>query len=229
VDGTAPVKSRAATMVRVAVAESGGIWFGIAFVGRDLVATATGADRETALAGVARCLPSGTAWEADDGDGEFVRDTATMLAALEHGDESNKRYTISIEVLSRPLRNILAVAATVPIGYITTYGDISKAAGSVARAVGRVMATNPLYPIVPCHRVLGAEFALVGYGGRQDSAALTAKLDRLRAEIRGFTDPTELPAAADALRLYPVEWAIEVAEGRRSRTRAGSKQIDLFG
>ena len=46
------------------------------------------------------------------------------------------------------------------------------------------MAGNPLYPIVPCHRVVGADMSLVGYGGKQTTGALTAKLSRLQAEAR---------------------------------------------
>jgi hypothetical protein len=69
------------------------------------------------------------------------------------------------------------------------------------------MATNHLYPIVPCHRVVGADFSLVGYSGRQDTAALRAKLDRLRAEARGHREER----AAGKLVVTPVEWAIHKA------------------
>ncbi|MBI5833183.1 MAG: MGMT family protein [Armatimonadetes bacterium] len=51
-------------------------------------------------------------------------------------------------------------------GQTATYGDVATAAGSPrgARAVGQVMARNPVPPLIPCHRVLGSQ-GLGGYGG----------------------------------------------------------------
>jgi len=51
-------------------------------------------------------------------------------------------------------------------GQTMTYGDVARAAGSPhgARAVGQVMARNPVPPLIPCHRVLGGQ-GLGGYGG----------------------------------------------------------------
>ena len=56
----------------------------------------------------------------------------------------------------------------VPRGVTTTYGALAAAVGAglaSARAVGRCMATNPWPPIVPCHRVLGKDGSLTGFGG----------------------------------------------------------------
>ena len=52
-------------------------------------------------------------------------------------------------------------------GEITTYGALARAVGrpGAARAVGRVMATNPLPIIIPCHRVLPADGSLGNYTG----------------------------------------------------------------
>ncbi|MBU1003844.1 MAG: MGMT family protein [Proteobacteria bacterium] len=54
---------------------------------------------------------------------------------------------------------------TVPHGQTVSYGQLAVMAGSpkAARAVGRIMATNPWPLIVPCHRVLGSDGALTGY------------------------------------------------------------------
>ncbi len=53
----------------------------------------------------------------------------------------------------------------VPPGRTLTYGDLARRAGSpgAARAVGRAMATNPLAPFVPCHRVVGSDGGLTGF------------------------------------------------------------------
>jgi methylated-DNA-[protein]-cysteine S-methyltransferase len=55
----------------------------------------------------------------------------------------------------------------VPFGETRTYGQIAAQLGrpAAARAMGRANATNPLPLVVPCHRVIGADGSLTGYGG----------------------------------------------------------------
>lgn len=60
----------------------------------------------------------------------------------------------------------------IPYGKLTTYGDIAKAIAShkglkrmSAQAVGGAVGRNPLCIIIPCHRVVGANGSLTGYGG----------------------------------------------------------------
>ncbi|MCK4516588.1 MAG: MGMT family protein [Spirochaetaceae bacterium] len=149
-----------------------------------------------------------------------------MLGELERGIETRKHFTLSSEHLPASLRRILNAAAAIPIGYVTTYGKIAAAAGSHARAVGRVMARNPLYPIVPCHRVVGADMSLVGYGGKQDARALAAKLGRLQAEARGVAGEKEVRVPDGVLTVYPTEW---VTAGREAERAAIDRmQLGLF-
>jgi len=55
----------------------------------------------------------------------------------------------------------------VPFGKMTTYGAIARAVGNgqAMRAVGGANHRNPVSIIVPCHRVVGADGSLTGYGG----------------------------------------------------------------
>jgi O-6-methylguanine DNA methyltransferase len=55
----------------------------------------------------------------------------------------------------------------IPFGRTATYGEIARRAGrpQAARAVGRAMAANPLPLVLPCHRVIGADGSITGYGG----------------------------------------------------------------
>jgi methylated-DNA-[protein]-cysteine S-methyltransferase len=67
----------------------------------------------------------------------------------------------------------------VPPGRTLTYGELARRAGSpgAARAVGRAMATNPLAPFVPCHRVVGSDGGLRGFsspGGIPQKARMLA-------------------------------------------------------
>ncbi len=60
---------------------------------------------------------------------------------------------------------VYAAVAKIPKGKVATYGQIARLAGSprAARGVGQLMARNKDTKKVPCHRVVGATGALVGY------------------------------------------------------------------
>jgi methylated-DNA-[protein]-cysteine S-methyltransferase len=55
----------------------------------------------------------------------------------------------------------------IPCGKTCSYGDIARKLGDVglSRAVGIANARNPIAVVVPCHRVIGADGSLTGYGG----------------------------------------------------------------
>jgi methylated-DNA-[protein]-cysteine S-methyltransferase len=52
---------------------------------------------------------------------------------------------------------------SIPFGQTRSYGEIAKKLKSSPRAVGRAVGANPLCPIVPCHRVIGADGSLTGF------------------------------------------------------------------
>lgn len=56
---------------------------------------------------------------------------------------------------------------TIPYGETQSYGDIARAIGKpkAVRAVGAANGANPLPIVVPCHRVVGADGSLTGFGG----------------------------------------------------------------
>ena len=64
-------------------------------------------------------------------------------------------------------RAVLNRLARVPFGHLTTYGALAAEAHrpKAARAVGTVMNRNPVPIVLPCHRVVGANGSLTGYGG----------------------------------------------------------------
>jgi methylated-DNA-[protein]-cysteine S-methyltransferase len=64
-------------------------------------------------------------------------------------------------------RAVLEEAMHIPAGETRSYGWLAEKVGRprAARAVGRVMATNPFPIVVPCHRVVGSNGSLTGYGG----------------------------------------------------------------
>jgi methylated-DNA-[protein]-cysteine S-methyltransferase len=59
---------------------------------------------------------------------------------------------------------------SIPYGETRSYGQVAHAIGrpTASRAVGRANGTNPVSIVVPCHRVIGVNGKLVGYGGGLD-------------------------------------------------------------
>jgi len=78
-------------------------------------------------------------------------------------------FTIPIDwTLFRPFqREALQVVFRIPYGETCTYHDIAIQIGrpNAYRAVGRANATNPMPLVIPCHRVIGTDGKLHGYGG----------------------------------------------------------------
>lgn len=62
-------------------------------------------------------------------------------------------------------RKVWKAMGRIPFGRTKTYGELARALGSAARAVGGACGANPLPIIVPCHRVVGADHRLTGYSG----------------------------------------------------------------
>jgi methylated-DNA-[protein]-cysteine S-methyltransferase len=74
----------------------------------------------------------------------------------------------------------------IPYGDTTSYGAIAIALGLVngARAVGRANGANPIPIVIPCHRVIGSDGTLTGYGGG-------VPLKRALLELEGAIAPPE--------------------------------------
>jgi methylated-DNA-[protein]-cysteine S-methyltransferase len=67
----------------------------------------------------------------------------------------------------------------IPYGETASYGQIAAAVGrpDAVRAVGATNGRNPIAVIIPCHRVIGADGALVGYGGGLERKRLLLELE----------------------------------------------------
>jgi methylated-DNA-[protein]-cysteine S-methyltransferase len=81
-------------------------------------------------------------------------------------------------------RRVWLAVRDIPYGETRSYGQIARQAGSpgAARAVGRAMATNPLPIVVPCHRVIGSDGDLRGFGGGLDLKHRMLEMERASRE-----------------------------------------------
>ncbi len=81
------------------------------------------------------------------------------------------RFTVPLRLHGTPFqRAVWAELAAIPYGAAISYRDLAAAVGNPAavRAVGAANGRNPLPILIPCHRVIGADGSLTGYGGGLD-------------------------------------------------------------
>ena len=86
----------------------------------------------------------------------------------EYFDGTRTAFEVPIDVRFDAFRlRVMDELARVPYGEVTTYGALAARAGrpKAARAVGTFMNRNPIPIVLPCHRVVGANGSLTGYGG----------------------------------------------------------------
>jgi methylated-DNA-[protein]-cysteine S-methyltransferase len=79
-----------------------------------------------------------------------------------------KEFDLPLAVTGTPFQEqVWTALRTIPYGETWTYRELAEAIGrpTAVRAVGLANGRNPVSIVVPCHRVIGADGALTGYGG----------------------------------------------------------------
>ena len=107
--------------------------------------------------------------DVEENENEFIEAAIKQL---------NEYFTRTRQVFSLTLdeggtdfqRSVWAALRAIPFGETASYGDIAKAINNpnAARAVGMANNRNPLPIITPCHRVIGSDGSLTGFGGGLD-------------------------------------------------------------
>jgi methylated-DNA-[protein]-cysteine S-methyltransferase len=95
-------------------------------------------------------------------------------------------------------RQVWRALVDIPYGETVSYGEIATRVGqpSAARAVGLANGRNPIAVIVPCHRVIGADGTLTGYGGGFERKRLLLELESGQGRL---STVSEVPRRAEAL------------------------------
>lgn len=96
---------------------------------------------------------------------------------------ARRRQTFSIPLDPRGTpfqRRVWTALQRIPYGTTTSYGAIAAAISAVkaVRAVGTANGANPIPIIIPCHRVIGADGSLTGFGGGLDRKRFLLDLER---------------------------------------------------
>jgi O-6-methylguanine DNA methyltransferase len=105
---------------------------------------------------------------------------AALTQLHEYFSGSRRVFELSLDVRGTPFQKAVWDEITrIPYGATTTYGKIAQRIGKPrsARAVGAANGANPLAIIIPCHRVLGANGSLTGYGGGLEMKAALLRLE----------------------------------------------------
>lgn len=101
---------------------------------------------------------------------------------------ARERFDLTVDVRFESFRlRVMDELARVPYGEVTTYGALAARAGrpTAARAVGTFMNRNPVPIVLPCHRVVGANGSLVGYGGGLERKERLLQLEGASLTLRG--------------------------------------------
>ena len=107
--------------------------------------------------------PSHGGWEEDE---TSFADAVAQLEAYFSGDLVD--FDLDLDLVGTEFqRKVWTALLTIPYGETRSYGVIAAQIGSpgASRAVGLANGHNPIGIIVPCHRVIGANGSLTGYGG----------------------------------------------------------------
>ncbi len=116
----------------------------------------------------------------------IIQDTCRWLDIYFSGRQPDFTPAYRMEGLTPFRKAVLDIVCEIPFGQAMTYGEIAKRLNvHSAQAVGGAVGWNPICLIVPCHRVMGANGKLTGYGG-----GLHNKIALLRHEA-GFVSSTE--------------------------------------
>lgn len=181
-----------------------GVWFGVAYDNKSVFATAFGLKEEQVLHSLLESIPFDIPFQYSTEGTVFANEVIATLRDVYNGIDVYNKFYLFIKCLSYYAQKVLEATAQIPVGYVTSYGAISKTVGGSPRSVGRVMALNPFPLIIPCHRVVTSDFSLGGYGG-----GLQVKLEILSREKRGRNKGEEIPIGERKLKIFPVELVLQ--------------------
>lgn len=108
---------------------------------------------------------------------------AAEMQLNEYFAGERKAFSITLDLKGTVFqRRVWHILMQIPYGNTVSYKDVAVAANSPAavRAVGQANNKNPIAIIVPCHRVVGSDGKLVGYGGGLDIKRRLLELEGIK-------------------------------------------------
>ena len=139
---------------------------------------------------------------------ENDRDPYRLAAATEQLEQyfngERATFELALDCHGTPFqRRVWSALQEIPYGTTTTYGALARELGSGrsggahdARAVGAAVGATPIPIVIPCHRVIGADGSLTGYGGglhRKQALLAFEATEGDRAALDGSWRRRQLP------------------------------------
>lgn len=93
-----------------------------------------------------------------------------------------EQFDLPLKISGTPFQErVWKALCEIPFGQTWSYAQLARHIGNpkAVRAVGTANGRNPISIIVPCHRVIGAEGSLVGYGGGLDKKTFLLQLEKV--------------------------------------------------
>ncbi len=125
-------------------------------------------------------------YEPDRAD--WVRNDTAFADAAEQLEEyfagERTEFDLELNLVGTAFqRRVWAALSTIPYGQTRSYGQIAAQLGTpkASRAVGLANGHNPIGIIVPCHRVIGANGSLTGYGGGLNRKRVLLDMEKQKA------------------------------------------------
>jgi len=123
---------------------------------------------------------------------ETVEQAMRLPAPLQNAvNQLNAYFTGDLREFDLPLKlagtpfqlAVWRALQDIPYGQTTSYGELARRVGTPkgSRAVGLANGSNPIAIVVPCHRVIGSNGKLTGYGGGLDNKQTLLALERQHA------------------------------------------------
>ena len=123
------------------------------------------------------------------GESPVLTETARWLAVYFSGRAPD--FTPPLAPAGTPFQQIVwGILRDIPWNVTVSYGGVARRAERLtgrrasAQAVGQAVGRNPISLIIPCHRVVGADGSLTGYGGGLDRKAALLRLEAVRQAPR---------------------------------------------
>ena len=188
-------------MIRIYCKNMDEMWFAAAIRNERIIATTFAPNENNALKHLLKGLPYNVPFQIVEKPTQFSKKVLSDLKSIFDGKNASSKFELEMKHLSDYAQKVLKCVSLVLIGYVTTYGEVGKAMGGSPRAVGRVMATNPFPPLVPCHRVVRSDFTLGGFGG-----GIVMKWEILQRENRGYSQSMKIKVNGKSLSLFPINF-----------------------
>ena len=153
-------------------------------IGELLIAADSRALKEIYWARRGKAVSPDPGWEP--GTNRVLTRAARQLREYFSGERS--RFELPVDPAGTEFqRRVWSALQKIPFGKTVSYGELARRIGkpTASRAVGAANGANPIPIVIPCHRVIGANGALTGFGGGLD---VKEQLLQLESPLFGKSD-----------------------------------------